>query len=85
MKNVQNIEYWDRYKDAHKHATLMCQEIKKAKSSGIVTPKTLTIRHVVGTANLNRLTHPIYYGMNNATASKYVDLGKSGESPEKRG
>ena len=62
----------------------MWQEIKKAKSSGVVTPKPSTIRHIVSTANLNHLTHTIYYEVNNATDRKYVGLGKYGESPDKR-
>ena len=48
-------------------------------------PKPLTIRHIVRTVNLTRLTHPIYYEVKNETVRKNVDLGKAGEPPEKRG
>ena len=48
-------------------------------------PKPLTIHHILTTANLNHLTHPIYYEGNNANVRKYVDLGKAGDYPEKRG
>ena len=58
---------------------------KKAKISGVVTPKMLTIRHIVRTANLTRLTNPIYYEVKNETVRKYIDLGKAGESPKNRG
>ena len=57
---------------------------KKAKISGVVTPKMLTIRHIVRTKNLTRLTHPIYYEVKNETVRKYIDLGKAGESPKNK-
>ena len=85
LKNVQNMASWDWYKDAHTQTMLMSQESKKAKSSCVVIPKPLTIRHIVRTANPIPLTHPIYYEVNNVTVSKYVCLGKANESPEKIG
>ena len=85
VKNVQNMASWDWYKYSHKQATLMWQESKKAKISGVVTPKPLTIRHIVSNANLTQLMHPIYYEVKNVTVRKYFYLGKAGESPEKRG
>ena len=84
VNNVQNMASWDQYKDAHKRDKLVWQEIKKAKSSSVVTPKPLTICHIVRTANLTQLTHPIYYEANNATVRKYVELGKAGESPKNK-
>ena len=63
----------------------MWQESGKAKKYGFVTPKPLTICHIVRTVNLNRIALPRDYEVKNVTVRKYVDLGKSGESPEKRG
>ena len=45
----------------------------------------MTIPHIVRTANLNHLTHPIYYEVKNVTVREYVDLGKASDSPEKIG
>ena len=58
---------------------------QKAKISGVVTPKPLTVCHIVRTGNLTQLKHPIYYEVKNATVRKYFDPGKSGESPDNRG
>ena len=77
LKNVQSMESWDRYKDAHKQALLMWQESKKAKISGVVVPKTLTIFHIVRTVNLTRLALRSDYEVNNATVREYSEHGKS--------
>ena len=45
----------------------------------------MTIHHIIRTANLTHLTHNIYHEVKNATVRKYADLGKDGESLEKRG
>ena len=80
VKNVQNMESWDGYKDALKQATWMWHKIKKSKVSGIVTLKSLTIHHIINTINLTHFYLSSYYDVKNETVRKYVHLGKSSDS-----
>ena len=48
-------------------------------------PKPLTIHQALRTVNLTHIALLSYYKVKNITARKYVDLGKSGKYPNKRG
>ena len=84
-RNRERERSWNRFKIAHKKATLLWRDSLAAQNAGVCRQKPMSIRQIVKHVNENYLGDPGDYEVKNSTIRKYVDVGKAGVSPEKRG